>query len=133
MAWTRHEQHSILIPGDLTAAEQKNIYLCQAADAASSISVTIVPSQDVTENDTDYIELEVNSATGSSATLTAMMTKVTTKDTGGIDLNQGVAYAFTLTTSTLAEGSWLVLEITKGGSGKALPPCTVSVQWELGN
>jgi len=131
MAYSRHFVHHIYTAGDATAAETRDIPLFYASETADNLTLRLITTQDVTENDTDYISLEAKSTDGAGGALSSMMTAVTTKDTGGIDINARTHQTFTLTTDNLAKGSWLCMVVAKGGAGKALPYATWVVEGDF--
>jgi len=125
---TRKRYWNIQVEGDTSDGAENNHYLFYAPVALSGLACKIISGDDVTENDTDYVTLQLCSSDGDGSGLTGMMTAVTTKATGGIAIDNDTVYAPTLTTTTLSADQWLVLKVTKSGAGKALPPLTLYVE-----
>jgi hypothetical protein len=87
--------------------------------AVTLISASLTFEADVVEDDTDYITLSLLG--GTAGAMSALMTAVTTKVTGGIDISADVPLALTLTTTALVAGNVIELGVAKAASGKVLP------------
>jgi len=114
MAYTRPFVHQISVLNSHAAGDGNKVCtIFYANEAVANLTVSAMADADITQNDANYFALELNSQDGAGGGLTPMMTEVTTKSTGGVDINAGTKWTPTLTTSTLAAGTYMVLEVTE--------------------
>jgi len=129
---TRGRVARLIVPADAAAGDARNIPLLRAEQAIIVQSIRIIPAADVTEHDTNYATLDLSTEDGLAGGFTSVQA-VTTKITGGIDLDARVLVApFTSAVGlAMAAGRTLWIVQTKAAAGTAISQLCIEVHYDL--
>jgi len=124
------ETISVVVSADAAAGTAKNVVLFKAPAACRIVAARYIPNAAVTAHADNFAVLDLNKEDGAAGGLASLDSYSTDSDVNGtIAARVGFAWAMVIT-DTLAVNELAVLEITKAGTGVALPEGLVQLTVE---